>query len=772
MTTEQITITGIIEIITYKNEDNGFFVCKVRVKGQKQLVAITGKTPVNLSVGEVISAMGTWQNTKYGTQLNANDVQLMLPKSLVGIQKYLASGAIKGVGEGFAKHIVTKFGEKALDIIENNPEELTKIKGISAAKAEKISKSWQDGLKVREMMLFLQSHDVTVNFAAKIYKHYGDAAINILREDPYRMARDIKGVGFLSADKIAMNLGMQSNDKKRISAGIEHVLLTATTQGSCALPFNLLVEKAQEFLSVEKDMIEDVTQNLILSGRLVAMRDETFRCVSIKATDNIGTTIFSHEPAKSDLEPAFGMDEFRYINPLVFFTPFFHIERNIAEKLAHIYRTGKSIFSEITLEKALEELKEQHGIILADLQREAIEMLQYSKILVVTGGPGTGKTTLIRAILKISKILQQKLGYLKIKLAAPTGRAAKRISESSGAFASTIHRMLEFDPAQGGFKHNENNYLKCDLLVLDEASMIDVQLMNAILKALSQMTTVIIVGDVDQLPSIGAGQILSDIINSSVVPTVRLNKVFRQASHSRIITNAHMVNSGKIPYLGAKDDEEQKTQSRKSDFEFISADDDIATIAQLKQVITSQDVDVMKNVQILTPMQRGSLGVRAINPILQNILNDNRGSYIDHFGSRYYVGDKVIQTENNYNKNVFNGDIGFISQIDREEGEVIINFDGNDIIYELSEFDQISLAYAITIHKSQGSEYHTVIMPILTQHFIMLNKNLLYTGITRAKKKLIMIGQKKAIAMAVKSNRVERRYSMLQAWLIEKFGKL
>ncbi len=764
------TITGIIEVITYRNIENGFFVCKARIQGHKQIAAITGNTPINLNVGEVINATGFWQNNmKYGMQFNAQHVQLMLPKSLIGIQKYLGSGAIRGIGPGFAKRIVEAFGERAMEVIETTPQELTKIRGINLARAEKISKHWQDGVRIREMMLFLQSHGVTVNFAMKIYNYYGDVAINILREDPYRMARDIRGVGFLSADKIAMNLGIPHDDQKRINAGMEHVLLTATTYGSCALPLSVLVEKAQDFLKVEKHLIEKAIQEAMLSKRLIAMRDEMFRCISIKAKERSDSILFCNEPFSAELLDNFGIDAFRQINPLIFFTPFFYIERNIAEKLSSMSYTSTPIFTDIVLEDALDELKKQYAIDLADLQKEAIRMLQHNKLLVVTGGPGTGKTTLIRAILRIVKILQQKLGYIKIKLAAPTGRAAKRISESSGAFASTVHRMLEFDPVQGGFKYNENNYLKCDMLILDEASMVDIQLMNAILKALSPMTTLIIVGDVDQLPSIGPGQVLSDIINSNVIPTVRLSHVFRQAAYSKIITNAHMVNNGKIPHLGV-DESIQPADAKKSDFEFIAVDDDITAIAKLKHIVKSQTMDM--SVQVLTPMQRGSLGVKAINPILQELLNENKNNCVEHFGSKYYVGDKVIQTENNYNKGVFNGDIGFITKIDNEEGELVIDFDDNEVTYEMSELDQISLAYAITIHKSQGSEYHTVIMPIMTQHFIMLNKNLLYTGITRAKKKLIMIGQKKAVAMAVKSNRCEKRYSMLQAWLVEKFGKL
>lgn len=759
ITVEKGTITGTIEILTYRNNDNGFFVCKVKVSGHKGNVTITGTTPINLSVGEIISACGTWQqNQKYGMQFHATEVQLMLPKTIVGIEKYLASGVIKGIGPSFARHIVEMFNDKAIDIIENTPSELTKIRGISLEKANRIAQAWSDNLKIKEMMLFLQSHDVTVNLARKIYNNYGGAAINILRDNPYVIARDIKGIGFLSADKIAKNLGIEPNNHKRISAGIEHILLTATTAGSCALPMSILIDKAEELLEVAKVLIEIEIHKSIQSERLVAIPQDNIRPTPILIEGNFDGFLYNGK--------LINKDQLLQIDPLIFFKPFYLMERNIAEKLYHISTTGNPIFTSIDLDDAIDQLNQQFKINLADLQREAIKQLKYSKVMVITGGPGTGKTTLINSIIKIAKISLSQIGHTKIKLAAPTGRAAKRIAESSGAYSSTIHRMLEFDPVHGGFKYNDNNYLKCDLMVLDEASMIDIKIMNAIIKALPHTVTLVIVGDIDQLPSIGPGQVLNDIINSDVVTTIKLNQVFRQAKHSKIITNAHIINSGKIPLLNQSD--------HQSDFEFISVEDDIQALDELKRVMTDQSQEMVADVQILTPMQKGSVGVKAINPLLQILLNksgmDQPG--IEHFGIKYCIGDKVLQTENNYNKGVFNGDIGFITSIDQEEGEVVINFDGFDVIYDISELDQITLAYAITIHKSQGSEYHTVIMPILTQHFIMLNKNLLYTGITRAKKRLILIGQKRAIAMAIKSNKVDTRYSMLKSWLAKTFNNL
>ncbi len=751
---EKTTITGIIEILTYRNNDNGFFVCKVKTKGHKGHITITGSTPFNLSVGEIISTTGTWQqNQKYGMQFQAIDVQLMLPKSVAGIQKYLGSGIIKGIGPSVARHIVEMFGDKAIDIIENAPDELIKIRGISHEKADKIAKGWANNLKIKEMMLFLQSHNVTINIATKIYNNYGDTAINVLRDNPYAMARDIKGIGFLSADKIAKNLGIEPHDEKRISAGIEHILVTATTSGSCALPISVLINKTQELLGVEKNLIEKAIYKSIGSDRIVVMiRDDT-RCITI--LPYLEGFILNGQTIDKD--------QLLQIDPLIFFKPFYFMEKNIAQKLHSIATTGSSIFISIDLDWAIDQLNQKFKINLAEVQEMAIRKLKESKVMVITGGPGTGKTTLINSIIKIAKLAQLRIGNIQIKLAAPTGRAAKRISESSGAYSSTIHRMLEFDPVRVGFKYNEKHYLKCDLIILDEASMIDTQIFNAIVKALPPTVTLIIVGDVDQLPSIGSGQVLQDIINSDVITIVKLNQVFRQAQHSKIITNAHMINSGKIPFLSEAD--------KTSDFQFISVNDDIEAIEQIKRVMMEQPQDMMSDVQVLTPMQRGSVGVKAINPLLQRLLNASSVEQpgIEHFGVKYTVGDKVLQIENNYKKGIFNGDIGFITKIDSEEGEIIVNFDGFDVTYDMTELDQISLAYAITIHKSQGSEYHTVIMPILTQHFIMLNKNLLYTGITRAKKRLILIGQKRAIAMAIKSNKVEIRYSMLKSWLFKTF---
>jgi exodeoxyribonuclease V alpha subunit len=632
---------------------------------------------------------------------------------------------------------------------------LTKIRGISLEKANKIARGWSDNLKIKEMMLFLQSHDVTVNLARKIYNHYGDAAINILRDNPYVMARDIKGIGFLSADKIARNLGIEVNNPKRVSAGIEHILVTATTSGSCALPMSILIDKAQELLEVEKLLIEIEIHKSIQSERLIAMQRDDLYPTAILVKGDLEGFICNGKLINND--------QLLQIDPLIFFKPFYFMERNIAQKLHDISLTGSSVFSSIDLDDVMNQLNQKFKINLADIQREAIQNLKTSKVMVITGGPGTGKTMLINSIIKIAKIAQSQIGNIKIKLAAPTGRAAKRIAESSGAYSSTIHRMLEFDPLNGGFKYNENNHLKCDLMVLDETSMIDTQIMNALVKALPKTVTLVIVGDIDQLPSIGPGQVLSDIINSEVITTVKLNHVFRQAQNSKIITNAHIINGGKIPFLGESDN--------KSDFEFISVEDDLQALEVIKQIMTHQSQEMIGDVQLLTPMQRGSVGVKVLNPLLQTLVNKSgiKQPGIEHFGIKYCIGDKVLQTENNYNKGIFNGDIGFITKIDQEEGEIIVNFDGFDVTYEISELDQLSLAYAITIHKSQGSEYHTVIMPILTQHFIMLNKNLLYTGITRAKKRLILIGQKRAIAMAVKSNKTETRYSMLKSWLSKTF---
>jgi exodeoxyribonuclease V alpha subunit len=712
-----IEIKGTIEVITYKNEETGFFVCKIKPQDSKDRIVITGKSSINLALGELLEVKGSWKShPKFGLQLEASQVVVSLPKNLSGIAKYLASGLIKGVGPSIAKSIVERFQEKSLEILEKRPLELTAIKGISEEKAGRIGEAWQANIKVKELMMFLQSCGVTVGMARRLHKNYGEAAINILRDNPYLIAKDIKGIGFLSADKLAQSLGIAKDDSKRIIAGLDYALLEAINQGSCTLPYENLITKASELLGVATTLIE----------KTFSEQQNTF--ILVKNQEVL---------ERLDEEAVFTG------NPLVFTKPFFFLEEKLAEKLVRIMKSGTSLF------KGLDDY--QGSLKLAPIQAEALKALATNKILIITGGPGTGKTTLVRAILEQVKRLISKGTNIRIKLAAPTGRAAKRLSEACHFPASTLHRLLEFKSEEGAFKYNENNYLPCDLLIVDEVSMVDLPLMKSVVQALSPHSNLVLVGDLDQLPSIGPGQVLADIIASGVVEVVRLKEIFRQAKDSHIITNAHKIKEGLIPFLGGR-----------SDFIFLEAAEDQEAIDLLKKLVSEE-----KDSQVLSPMQRGSLGVKALNPLLQTIVNPSQDKYLEYYGTKYYLGDKILQRENNYDKGVFNGDIGSIIRLDKEEGELEVDFDGWKVTYEAGDLDQITLAYAITIHKSQGSEYPTVILPIMTQHFIMLKRNLLYTGVTRAKNKLILIGQKRAIAMAVKSQRGDKRYSKLSAQLVK-----
>ena len=708
-------LSGIVERVTFHSQDSGFCVLRVKVRGHRELVTVTGSA-ASIQPGEFIQCSGRWDSHRdHGIQFKTTFLKVLPPNSLDGIEKYLGSGMIKGIGPHFASKLVNAFGEEVFDVIENEPGRLLDLKGIGKKRVERITSGWTDQKMIREIMVFLQSHGVGTTRAVRIFKTYGADAIPLVSENPYRLARDIRGIGFKTADQIAEHLGIDKTAMIRARAGISYTLTEAISEGHCGLPRSDLLQQAETLLEIPSDIL---TEALSLE-----LRDE------IVIADHIGG------------------------EPCVFLASLWHSERSIAEGLRSLI-SGKPSWPPIDAAKAIPWVEAKLDVELAESQRRAVREAVQSKVMVITGGPGVGKTTLVDAILKILTAKQ-----VKVLLAAPTGRAAKRLSESTGLEAKTIHRLLEADPKSGGFKRNAEEPLDCDLLVVDETSMVDVPLMAALVKAVPQSAALICVGDVDQLPSVGPGRVLADIISSGSIPVARLTEIFRQAATSRIITSAHKINQGRIPDL--------ENSADQSDFYFVDAAEPEDAIPKILQIVGQRipkrfGHDPVRDIQVLCPMNRGGLGARALNVELQNTLNPtNDGPQVERFGYSYRVGDKVIQTENDYDKDVFNGDIGFISEIDPDAQEVTIDFDGRSVTYMFGELDEIALAYAITIHKSQGSEYPAIVIPFMMQHYVMLRRNLLYTGITRGRKLVVLVGQRKAIGMAVRGRSDERRWSKL-----------
>jgi len=711
-------LSGNIERITYHNTENGFCVLRVKVKNHKDLVTVTGNVP-SVSVGEYIKCSGIWYNDRnHGKQFKADFLKALPPDTLEGIEKYLGSGLIKGIGAHFAKKLVTAFGDKVFDVIEHKPELLSTLDGIGKIRANSICNNWKDQKIVREIMIFLQSHGVGTTRATRIFKTYGEEAIAIVSKDPYQLAKDIRGIGFVSADTIASNLGIAKDSLIRARAGLSYALLEATSNGHCALPLEILIENTQKLLDIDSSLVKLAIEKEIESKTII--------CDLIED------------------------------KPCIFLASYHFYEKQIAKVLLSINQEDVP-WGDNNSQELIPEIEQKLSIRLADNQKEAIIKALSKRLMVITGGPGTGKTTLVKALLKLLELKK-----LNIKLCAPTGRAAKRLSETTGLEVTTIHRLLEINSSGGGFKYNEDNRLICDYLIVDESSMIDVTLFYALIRALTDHIGLLLVGDVDQLPSVGAGQVLKDIISSNIITTVRLNQIFRQSENSAIIANAHKVNKGILPDLNFRKDN--------SDFYFIEAepgDDIINKIITITRdrIPKKFNLNPINDIQLLCPMQRGGIGARSLNTELQKVLNPNYEKGITKFGQIFAVGDKVMQTENNYDKDTYNGDIGVISAINQEEQEVTIDFYGNKVVYDYDDLDQIILAYAITIHKSQGSEYPAVIIPITMQSYMMLRRNLVYTAITRGKKLVVIVGEKKAFAMAVKDGKSSNRYSRLKDWL-------
>jgi exodeoxyribonuclease V alpha subunit len=765
-------LAGSIERVTFHNANNGFCVLRIKARGHRELVTVVGHA-AEISAGEWVTVSGTWVNDReHGQQFKAAFLRSSPPTTAEGIEKYLASGMIRGIGPIYASKLVAVFGAEVFEVIAQAPERLREVPGIGQVRAGRIVQAWADQKVVREIMVFLHSHGVGTARAVRIFKTYGNDAVQVMAENPYRLARDIRGIGFRTADAIAARLGIAPTAPIRLRAGIAYALLEASGEGHCGLPTAELLKLAGELLAVERPGTERSG-----TGRPGIEREGIVNAgVENAAAGGPEASATSRreplEPAQIqtalDLELAEGsvVADSLAGEPAIFLAHLHRDERRIADALRELAQ-GSPPWGAIAAGQAIGWVERRLGLQLATSQRQAVELALASKVLVITGGPGVGKTTLINAILQILAAKR-----LRLQLCAPTGRAAKRMAEATGLEAKTIHRLLEFDPRAHGFRRNADLPLECDLLVVDETSMVDVPLMAALLAAIPAEAALLLVGDVDQLPSVGPGQVLADGLASGALPVTRLTEVFRQAASSRIITTAHAINAGTLPDL------RPPTDGTPSDFYFLPADTPEQAVALILKVVGERiparfGLDPIAQVQVLCPMARGGCGSRSLNLALQALLNPAPSAQVERFGWRFAPGDKVMQIANDYEKEVFNGDVGTIDAIDSDNSELSVLFPTSEggmaghreVVYGWGELDHLVLAYACTIHKSQGSEYPAVVIPLLTQHYAMLQRNLIYTGLTRGKRLVVVVGQKKALAMAVKNHLGRRRHTKLAEWL-------
>ncbi|WP_270509552.1 ATP-dependent RecD-like DNA helicase [Megamonas funiformis] len=716
-------ICGTVDTIIFASQDNRFTVLKLSPEKLSTQITVTlnGIAPL---IGQLLEIEGEWvKHPKFGQQFKATTYKTVAPTEISGIEKFLASGAINGIGPAMAKKIVAEFGEKTLEIIAKSPNELLKVPGIGKKTAEKISASYLEQSELTEIMVWLENHGISNTYAGKIFAKYGSFAIDIMEKDIYRLFQDIEGIGFLTADKLAFNLGIQREDKRRIISGIDYALMQLCNNGHCCIPEMALVDKTAKILQVNNQIIFTILKERIDNGSL--------------NTEVVGGETLIYPP---------------YL---------YYAEKKVATRLLQLQQATEPL-SEDNLSLFIKVWEKDNQIQLAQKQKEAIKACLHHGVLVLTGGPGTGKTTVIKGILSILKAQG-----LKIRLAAPTGRAAKRLSETTGQKALTIHRLLEAnnlaqdDNLQLGFSKDIDDQLDADVIILDEVSMVDIVLMHHFLNAVPDGCRIILVGDTDQLPAVGPGSVLKDIIRSQKIPAIRLDEIFRQAQTSMIIQNAHIINAGRLPDL----------RKQYSDFVFYELNDDTSITQKILDLCTKdlphEGFDVLKDVQILSPMHRFLCGVENLNLMLQEQLNPKKNQdELKYSSQTFRVGDKVMHIRNNYQKNVFNGDIGFIQDINNEK--LTVDYFDHIVTYEKNELNELTLAYASSVHKSQGSEYKVVIIPLSTSHYIMLQRNLLYTAITRAKQKVIIIGSKKALMTAVQSNRTQKRYTLLAERLAHK----
>ena len=740
-------IRCVVERITYQNPENGYTILKCRVKDYADLVPVIGNL-LDVNVGSVLLVEGNWKvDAKYGRQFVAESWEETLPATVYGMEKYLGSGLIKGVGPKFAKRIVQRFGIDTFAIIEDNVELLIEVDGIGDKRVRMIAESWEKQKEIKNVMLFLQENGVSTSYAAKIYKQYGNDSIPTVKDNPYRLADDIWGIGFRTADQIAQKMGFDKNSFVRLRSGIMYTLSELSNEG------HVYAEK-QQLIKAASELLEAEAENVVMTMDEMLKKEDLIQEKNIIKTDENGNS-----------------------QEVIYLPPFFFAEVGTASKLRKLATSpatdrlwtglmkARAESGKADLSVDVEAIEKKVGMTYDDVQRDAIRQAATAKVMVLTGGPGTGKTTTTHGIISAYKAYG-----LKILLAAPTGRAAKRMTEATGLEAKTIHRLLECKPPEG-YKKNEEDPLEGDVLIVDECSMIDIVLMNSLLKAIPQNMRLILVGDIDQLPSVGAGNVLRDIIDSGTFPVIRLTRIFRQAQTSRIIMNAHKINEGKMPDI---------SNGRNTDFFFMENEDAEAVVPQIVELVKQKLPNYYhvesQQIQVLTPMQRGVVGATNLNLALQEAINPTehevfmrgRGAVmmpkdtLRRSGFAFRADDKVMQIKNNYDKEVFNGDIGIIESVDAENRTLKVNFDNRSIEYDVSELDELVHAYATTIHKSQGSEYPIVVMPILMNHYVMLQRNLIYTGITRAKKVLVIVGTKKALSYAIRNVTVEKRNTLLK----------
>jgi exodeoxyribonuclease V alpha subunit len=734
-------ISGSVERITYYNEENGYSVIRLKpdsrgmlpfkyASGRDELITVVGNLP-EVQPGEWLKLIGQWSShAKHGRQFNAQFCEQSLPATTEGIKRYLGSGLIRGVGPVMAERIVNKFGADTLEVIEHDPKRLREVLGIGGKRVDQITKAWDEQRAIKDVMLFLQSHGVSTNLATKIYKKYGDTSLAVVQNTPYRLVQDVYGIGFKTADKIAQALGLANDDPGRIEAGIAYTLNRMAEEGHVYMPQEALEPEAAEILGLQTEKITAVLDQLEHSDFI---KRETLRYTS------------------ETPQPETAVREERAI----YLTPFYYSEIGVTQRVQRIIAHPTSRLA--VIRRQPNPLPPAQTIQLAAQQIEAIQTAVAHKVTILTGGPGTGKTTTLRALLDLLDSHR-----LTCALASPTGRAAKRLAEATGREAKTIHRLLEFNPGEG-FGRQENNPLNVDMVIIDEASMLDLVLANSLLKAVLLDAHLLLVGDIDQLPSVGAGDVLGDLIDSGSVPVVRLQTIFRQAADSLIIRNAHRINEGLMP----------ETSPQASDFFIFIKDEPQEAANLLVDVVQNRipqkfHLHPLDDIQVLSPMYNGALGVSNLNLLLQAALNAPSSHKPERkLGGRIFrVGDKVMQTVNNYDKSVYNGDIGRITALDVVMQTMTVNVDGAPVLYDFLEADELVHAFAISVHKSQGAEYPCVVLPVMTQHYMMLQRNLLYTAVTRAKKLVILVGTRKAIQIAIKNNKTTQRYTALD-WRLQ-----